>query len=152
MKRIWVVLVTVLIAAAACATDDGGEQAEPTAPPAEAASTIEVTLQEWAVLPSPNMGAAGEVTFEVSNTGEEEHEFVVVRTDFDPGELPTTEDGSVDEDAVDVVGEVEELEPDASDSVSVALEAGSYALICNLVDSDGRIHYRLGMRTGFTVE
>ena len=159
----WTVWLTaLLVAAAGCATDEDGTQAQPTPTPVEPASTIDVTLQEWAVLPSPSVGAAGDVTFDVSNAGEREHEFVVIRTDLDHGELPTLEDGSVDEEAVDIVGEVEELDPGATGSVSLDLETGNYALMCNLVheehseeDEDGEaavhVHYRLGMHTGFTV-
>lgn len=150
--------VALLLFASACATD---EQAAPTAEPtespaAEAASTIDVVLQEWAVLPSPELGAAGEVTFEVSNTGSVEHELVVAGSDLDPGDLPTVDNGSVDEDAIDVIGEVEELAPEASEETSLDLEAGTYVLFCNIVEGDeddpSAVHYQLGMRTAFTVE
>lgn len=150
--------VTVLLFASACASE---EQAAPTAEPtespaAEAASTIDVVLQEWAVLPSPDLGTAGEVTFEVSNTGSVEHEFVVASSDLDPGDLPTVENGSVDEDAIDIVGEVEELAGQASEETTLDLDAGSYVLFCNIVEGDeddpSAVHYQLGMRTAFTVE
>jgi len=149
----------LLVAAAGCATDEDGTQAQPTPTPVEPASTIDVTLQEWAVLPSPSVGAAGDVTFAVSNTGEEEHEFVIIRTELDAGDLPTLDDGSVDEDAVDIVGELEELDPGAPGNVTLDLDPGAYALICNIVheehaDDDAgetEVHYMLGMRAGFTV-
>ena len=47
---------------------------------------MNVTVQEWAVLPDPNSVSAGDVTFSITNDGPEDlHEFVVIATDLDPG-------------------------------------------------------------------
>jgi uncharacterized cupredoxin-like copper-binding protein len=135
-----------------CATN---EEAEPLTSPAAGASTIDVKLREYSVQPKPEVGTEGRITFNVKNKGTEEHEFVVVRSDSEPGELPTADDGSVDEKKVDVAGEVEELKPGTSDSVKLDLAAGSYVLFCNVVEKEHghelEAHYKLGMRTGFTV-
>ena len=68
--------------------------------------------------------------------------------------LPTADDGSVPEDEVDVVDEIEGLAVGDSGEVTVDLEAGAYVLICNIVqeEADGTIeaHYERGMRTGLT--
>ena len=55
--------------------------------------------------------AAGDVTFNATNTGPDDvHEFVVFLTDLAPDALPTNEDGSVDEEGegLELQGEIEE--------------------------------------------
>jgi uncharacterized cupredoxin-like copper-binding protein len=143
----------------------GGETmgAEPTTPemsePAgsgSASGAVNVTLQEWAVVPAAMSATAGDVTFHVTNTGpEDEHELVVIRTDLDPGALPTKVDGSVDESGagIEVVDEVEELAVGSSADLTVNLPAGKYVLICNIYDeTEKEAHYQQGMRTGFEVQ
>jgi iron uptake system component EfeO len=125
--------------------------------------TIRVDLQEWAVVPDTASAPAGEVTFEIENTGEETHEFVVIRTDLAVTDLPTADDGSVDEEGagLEVIDEVEDLAAGASETLTVDLEAGQYALICNIVEEEGEMemempqgpsHFQNGMRTEFTFE
>lgn len=122
-------------------------------------TTVAVTLQEFAVLPAQDSAPAGSITFDVENKGPEDtHEFVVIKTDLAPDALPTAEDGSVDEtgEGIDeVIGEIEDIAPGSKETLKVDLEAGSYVLICNVVEEEGAdtlVHYALGMRTGFTVE
>lgn len=142
------VLATVAVlslVAAACGGDEGG--------------TVDVTLQEFAVVPAEASVSAGEVTFNVTNEGPEDvHEFVVFQTDLAADALPTAEDGSVDEEGegVELIDEIEDIPVGESPSLTVDLEAGSYVLICNIVEEeeDGTVivHYAEGMRTGFTAE
>jgi uncharacterized cupredoxin-like copper-binding protein len=120
---------------------------------------VDVTLQEFAVLPAEDSVSAGEVTFNVTNDGpDDEHEFVLFRTDLDAGALPTAEDGSVDEEGegVTLIDEIEGMAVGANESLTVDLEAGAYVMLCNIVETaeDGtvEVHYQLGMRTAFTVE
>jgi uncharacterized cupredoxin-like copper-binding protein len=119
------------------------------------ASAVVVTLQEWAVLTEVDTAPAGDVTFEVTNDGPEDvHEFVVIKTDLDPGELPTDADGVVDEagEGTEVIDEIEDMPVGETRSMTVALDAGNYVLICNIWDADeGEAHYRMGMRTQFSV-
>lgn len=121
-------------------------------------TTVEVTLQEFAVLPAQDTVPAGSVTFEATNEGPNDpHELVVIRTDLAPESLPTTEEGSVDEEGegIEIIGEIEEFPVGETESATFDLEAGDYVLICNLVEEEeGEIeaHYALGMRIGFTVE
>jgi uncharacterized cupredoxin-like copper-binding protein len=122
-------------------------------------TTVAVTLQEFAVVPAQDSAPAGSITFDVENKGPEDtHEFVVIKTDLAPDALPTAEDGSVDEtgEGIDeVIGEIEDIAPGSKETLKVDLEAGSYVLICNVVEEEGAdtlVHYALGMRTGFTVE
>jgi iron uptake system component EfeO len=158
-RRLRVVLrIAIALAAVvfvACGNDD--ETA------AGGGTTIQVALQEWAVVPDTASAPAGEVTFEIENAGEETHEFVVIRTDLAVTDLPTAEDGSVDEEGagIEVVDEVEDLAAGASETLTLDLEAGQYDLICNIVEEEGEMemempqgpsHFQNGMRTEFTVE
>jgi uncharacterized cupredoxin-like copper-binding protein len=118
-------------------------------------TTVDVTLQEWAVLPDPGSVTAGEVTFTITNDGPEDvHEFVVIQTDLAPGDLPTDETGAVSEDGegMTVIGEVEDVEVGASEELTVSLDPGDYVLICNIYSEDeGEAHYGMGMYVAFTV-
>ena len=118
-------------------------------------TTVDVTLQEWAVLPDPGSVAAGEVTFTITNDGPEDvHEFVVIQTDLDPADLPTDETGAVSEDGegMTVIDEVEDVAVGATEELTVSLEAGNYVLICNIYSADeDEAHYAMGMRVAFTV-
>jgi uncharacterized cupredoxin-like copper-binding protein len=123
--------------------------------PPEGATQVDVTLSEWSVTTSTATVEAGEIYFLVENTGPDDpHEFVIIRTDLAPGDLPT-EEGKVPEDEIDLVDEIEPFTPGSSASIALNLEAGSYALICNIAEiEDGELesHYELGMYTAFTVE
>ena len=183
MNRSWIptialVLTTMLAAglASACGDDDDGDNA-----PEEVATTVSsvvsggatsvapgdgggaapvvnVTLQEFEVVAQPDSVAAGKVTFRATNNGpEDEHEMVVIKTDLAADALPTKDDGSVDEDGdgIDAIDEIEEFPVGETKELDVDLDAGSYVLICNVVeDEDGQTesHYQEGMRTAFTVE
>jgi uncharacterized cupredoxin-like copper-binding protein len=122
---------------------------------AAANGNVAVTLQEFSVATVPATAPAGEVTFDITNNGpDDQHEFVVIKTDLDFTQLPQNPDGSVDEESsdLDVVDEVEAIDPGSGDTLTVNLEAGSYALICNIYDKEEKeAHYAEGMRAGFTV-
>lgn len=173
MKRrtIWIVglaaLSLVAVAGMACGNDDDDDASDAT-PAASATVTVaetrpaggtvvEVLLNEFAVVPDKTTVPAGSITFNATNQGpDDEHEFVIIRSDLAPGALPTGADGSVPEDEVDFVDEIEGLAVGASGSVTVDLAAGKYVLICNIVQTepDGTIesHYQQGMRNALTVE
>ena len=145
-----VALVAFALIAAAC-TQAGSDAS---ASGGTTGSTVNVTLQEFAIVPDPTSAAAGDVTFHVTNDGPDEvHELVIIRTDLAPDALPTGEDGSVEEggEGMEVVDEIEDIPVGESQDLTVALDAGSYVLICNIVES-GEVHYTSGMRTAFTVE
>jgi uncharacterized cupredoxin-like copper-binding protein len=122
--------------------------------PGEAAS-VAVTLQEWGVGTDVTEAPAGPVTFTVTNIGPEDiHEFVVIRTDLSFIALPTDDTGAVDESGggMVVIGEIEDIPVGTSQDLTLTLEPGEYALICNIFDPDeNEAHYQMGMRTGFTV-
>jgi hypothetical protein len=143
-KRITAPVLVVAVAFGLAACGGGG--------------TVAVTLQEFSVLPESDTASAGEVTFEATNEGPNDpHELVVIRTDLAPDALPTTEEGGVDEEGegIEVIGEIEEFPVGETESATFDLEAGSYVLICNIVEEeDGELesHYVEGMRTAFAVE
>lgn len=112
------------------------------APAAAAAAAIQGTLDEWSVGVSESKAKAGKVTFNVKNAGKTTHEFVVLRTSEQADKLGTgnrvSESGNV--------GETGDIAPGKSKSVTLDLKPGHYSLVCNLPG-----HYKLGMRTDFTV-
>ena len=118
-------------------------------------TTVNVTVQEWAVLPDPTSISSGDVTFSITNDGPDDlHEFVVIATDLDPGELPTDETGAVSEsgEGMTVIGEVEDIEIGATEELTVSLDPGNYALICNIYsEEEAEAHYAMGMHVAFTV-
>ncbi len=118
--------------------------------------TVEVTLQEWAVIPAASSVEAGEVTFEATNAGPDDpHELVVVRTDLSPEALPTDANGKVDEEGegIEFIGEIEEFAVGETESATFDLVAGNYVLFCNIYEeAEQEAHYQQGMRVAFTVE
>lgn len=112
---------------------------------------VEISLTEWAVSVDPSSAEAGKTTFEVRNTGTENHEFVIVKTDLPLTDLPTKPDGSVDEEGqgIEVIDEIEEFPPGETPSLEADLAAGNYVFLCNLVDAKGQVHYKNGMRNSF---
>ncbi len=102
---------------------------------------------EWAVEPAVATVAPGDVTFRISNRGWAPHEFLVVRTDLAADALPVAR-ARVDERQVAVVGRIDEfIGMRETREITLTLEAGNYALICNSLG-----HYPLGVRTAFRVQ
>ncbi|HEY8134614.1 MAG TPA: hypothetical protein VIF08_01140 [Candidatus Limnocylindrales bacterium] len=124
--------------------------------PAGGATTVNVTVQEFSVLPDVASAPAGDITFSVTNTGPDDvHEFVIIQTDLAPDALPTDANGAVEEEGegMTVIDEIEDIAVGANEELTVTLAAGSYALICNIFDeSENEAHYQMGMYTAFTVE
>lgn len=156
MRRMTITSTALALAVAAVVAGCSGGSASPSTPPSPigaATAAVDVTLQEWAVVPASASVAAGEVSFNAKNAGPKNtHEMVVVKTDLAPDALPTQADGSIDEEGAGVtaIGEVEDVPVGGSKSVTLDLAAGKYVLICNIVDGS-EVHYKLGMRTAFEV-
>ncbi len=116
---------------------------------------MQITLQEWAVVPASTSVAAGEVTFQVTNAGPEDvHEFVVLKTDLDPGALPVDANGAVTESGtgMEVVDEIEDIPVGETRSLTVTLAPGKHVLLCNIYDeTEKEAHYVMGMRIAFDV-
>ena len=94
------------------------------------------------MLPSSSVAAAGRVTFAVKNMGTITHELVVLKTGKRADALL---DGARASEAGNV-GETGDLAAGGSNTFSVKLKAGHYALICNLPG-----HYSAGQRVDFTI-
>jgi hypothetical protein len=118
---------------------------------------VNAILKEFAIVVSPTTVSSGQVTLTGTNEGPNDpHEIVVIKTDLSPEALPTADDGSVDEEGegIEVIGEIEEFDPGTTESATFDLAAGSYALICNIVeieDGETESHYQKGMRTTLIV-
>jgi uncharacterized cupredoxin-like copper-binding protein len=154
--RVLGLLAALVLAACSSGSESPAPAGSPPAAGSPAAGTVAVTLQEWAVVPASASAAAGDVTFQVSNTGPEDvHEFVVLKTDLDAGALPTDDTGAVVEagEGIEVIDEIEDIPVGESQDLTVSLEAGKYVLLCNIYSAEEQeAHYALGMRTNFTVE
>ena len=157
MSRRLMVVVCLVAAAglvlAACGDDEGdGADGGTTG---VGGSTVDITLQEFAVTPGATSAPAGSITFEATNNGPDDvHELVVIRTDLSPEALPTNDDGSANEEGegVEAIDEIPEFAPGETQSLTLDLAAGAYVLICNVYDPDeDEAHYQEGMRVAFTV-
>ena len=102
-----------------------------------------VTLSEFNVAPKPSTVANGPVTFNVSNAGKVEHEFVVVKTSKPASDL--LKGGKADE--AGNVGEIGSVKPGQTKALKLKLAAGHYALLCNLPG-----HYAAGQYADLTVK
>jgi len=106
---------------------------------------VPAQLTEMAIaLPSTSV-PAGVVTFDITNAGTVEHEFVIIATDLPVDQLPV-KDGVVDESQVQVLQRAGPIPPGAATSLAVDLAPGRYVVICNIPG-----HYLAGMRTELTV-
>jgi hypothetical protein len=120
--------------------------------------SVEGTLQEWSIQIDTTSLPSGEIDFKLRNQGPDfEHELVIIRTDFSPEDLPTREDGSIDERAggVNVIGRIQKFEVDRRSGGVFRMAPGSYVFACNLVsriEGEKVSHYQRGMWTAFTVE
>lgn len=132
-RRLLVTAAVMALALTACGGDNGG---------------IEVTESDYKIVTSPSSASAGELTFNIQNDAQQPHEFVILKSDIAANQLPTDENGDMDEtgEGVEPVDEVEDITGGSSKSLTVSLDAGNYVLICNLPG-----HYRQGMATSFTV-
>ena len=97
---------------------------------------VKVDLNEWAIKPSATEVQAGKVQFIASNSGTMEHEMVVIRTDKAADDLG---DGARVPEAGSL-GEIEEFGAGKTETKTLTLAPGHYALVCNI---DG--HYKQGM-------
>ena len=160
------VVIVSLASMVGCAGSDGSESEGvqgfelPAASSQAASDTVEqpflVKEKEFSVTPSPKKLSAGTVRFMVLNQGEEFHEFLVVRTDLSIANLPTNPDGSFDEEGagVDVLDEIEHIDPGTMGTLTLTLESGHYVLLGNRVEiDDGEVesHFAMGMVTEINV-
>ncbi len=111
------------------------------------ANSINATLDTYTIDMAKTTAAPGEITFHVKNAASDmAHEFVIFKTDLDAANLPTDDAGNVVEDDLESVDEIE-LNPNESGDLTVTLDAGHYAIVCNQPG-----HYAQGMYTNFVVQ
>ena len=91
---------------------------------------------------------AGDIKFEATNTSRDTiHEMIVIPLQSGETEVPyNSEEMAIDEDAAGAIGEVSELDPGQSGTLTLRLQPGTYMLVCNIPG-----HYIMGMWTLFTV-
>ena len=112
------------------------ESGTPTVDPGPPDTTVSVVLKEWSIAPSKSVVNAGVVRFIADNSGTETHELVLLK------------DGKE-------IGEVEGLQKNHVESMSIRLEKGNYELACLIVEKENgktEDHYSLGMHTKFEVK
>ncbi|MGH9037959.1 MAG: hypothetical protein ACRD0O_19550 [Acidimicrobiia bacterium] len=116
-----------------------------------------VSLSEWKITPNVTQVKAGIVSLLAENTGQEDHELVVVKGDSADA-LPKDATGAMDEAKLPEGALIGEIEPFAAGQLcrgNFALPAGSYVLLCNIAEkeADGTTesHFAEGMHTTFTV-
>lgn len=92
---------------------------------------------------------AGKVTFKATNLSKETvHEMIIAPVADENVVLPfVTNENRVDEEATHDLGEVSELDPGKSGSLTVDLKPGLYVLFCNVPG-----HFMAGMWTTLKVE
>jgi uncharacterized cupredoxin-like copper-binding protein len=152
--------LAVLLLAGACGDDEASDSnghgavvSPVTQPAAGGDDTLAVNLLEWAIAGEGGetdlAAAAGTVTFEVENIGATPHELAVFKTDADAGSLPYDDAAAAvnEDEAGELAGRTETLDGAASETLALELDAGSYALICNIAT-----HYDQGMFASLTVE
>jgi uncharacterized cupredoxin-like copper-binding protein len=127
-------LAVLALTGAACSStssDDGG---------------IGASLDDFAIQLDTSSAPAGTVSFAITNEGPSVHEFEVLRTDTPADQLPVDSDVvQTSAEGIEIVDEIEEIAPGTDAQLSVDLDAGSYAIICNVAG-----HYDSGMFTSFT--
>jgi len=120
----------------------------------DGAAEVRVWLREWTVDPSRDEAAAGKVKLVAENQGTRPHELVVIKSDLPPDGLPLV-DGKVNEDKVNISGEIEPFAAGATVEATFELSPGKYLLICNIVElvpgAPLQSHYQNGMLAAFLV-
>jgi uncharacterized cupredoxin-like copper-binding protein len=125
--------------------------------PALADGTVNVSLEDASeggnlagmkMTATPDTTKAGRVTIHATNKSSAlVHEVIVVRPPANDVPLPyDAKQGEVIEKRIKDLGEVSDLSPGRSGSLTVRLTPGSYLLICNQPN-----HYKAGMWTRLTV-
>lgn len=145
-------LVPLALLLAACgddddatASDDGCVVVEGTE--AEADGEVHATLTEYGIEVEEDVVGPGVVEFEATNDGAVHHELVVLQTSAD--QIEVGEDGAPVE--VGFVGEIEGFPAGAECAGRFELAAGTYTLLCAIVEESGESHFAEGMVTEITV-
>lgn len=118
----------------------------PSTTPANASGgkALQIVMSDDFFTPKDATVNAGSVTISSPNTGQLVHELVLVKTQADPSNLPTTSDGGVDEAKLESagqdVGEIADVSPGGTKKGTFKLTPGNYVMFCNVPG-----HYAAGM-------
>ncbi len=118
--------------------------------PQASADGVQVTLRDFAVDVSDTTLPTGSNKLAIHNSGAAVHELEVfkVPAGVDAAALPVTNNvADTDSAGLTVIDEVENVAPSTGANLTVNLEPGTYAFMCNLPT-----HYGLGMHAIVTVE
>lgn len=128
-------------------SDKGAAMAMPTGL-AYATPGLDMTKATMGMKLSRKSAPPGEVTFKVMNLSKDTiHEMIVMYLADPTKPLPYIDaENRVDEDKAGDKGEVSELDPGKSGTLTVTLQTGKYLLICNVPG-----HFAAGMWTEFEV-
>jgi uncharacterized cupredoxin-like copper-binding protein len=111
---------------------------------------LQVDLADFSIDLSTDSVTAGELTINAANSGPSTHEIEVfsVPEGVDVGAIEIVDDvADVDSAGLELVDEVDDIVAGSSSELTLSLESGSYAVICNLPG-----HYGEGMHASLTVE
>jgi hypothetical protein len=119
----------------------------PTDPPATGA--VDGQEKEWQITLGAETHVAGSITFNLTNKGTINHEFVVIKTDKTGDQLVSEIDPAtnrLNEDTLVSMGEQGEYAPGSPGGVTLDLLPGHYVVMCNIAG-----HYKNGMHADFEV-
>jgi uncharacterized cupredoxin-like copper-binding protein len=103
---------------------------------------VAVQVDQFSVFPGTQGAPRGKVRFVVTNIGNVEHEFVVLKTAKPAGSLLEGKEAS----EAGAVGEIGSIPAGQAKTLNLTLKAGHYSLICNLPG-----HYAAGQFADFYV-
>ena len=118
-------------------------------PKSKEISEVNITMSEWDVnVASENSLKEGSIKLTLTNSGNLEHNMVLIN-DENYENLELTEDASMaDETKLDILGKISSLQPGESGELIIEdIKPGTYAFICNTPG-----HYQLGMVNKIIVE
>jgi uncharacterized cupredoxin-like copper-binding protein len=130
--------------------DDGNDSASTTTQES-GRSALEIRMDDYSFAPKDSTATAGRVKITAPNDGKVVHELVLLKTNRDPGSFEVS-GGEVDEKALEesgaeIPGEIADVPPGKSKSMTVDLTPGKYAMICNVSG-----HYQRGMYGSLTAK
>ena len=127
-----------------------GVECTPVRPDLQADSTVPISLRDYSFDPEEVEFEGRVLRFEATNDGSEPHELAVLPGG---GEVPFTDDGAPDEEALADGGafELEAFPAGESCSAAWAFDPGTYTLFCIVESPDGETHYEKGMEASLTV-
>jgi uncharacterized cupredoxin-like copper-binding protein len=130
--------------------DNATTQAQTTGGAAPSSGALEIKMGDYFFDPKDATAEAGSVAINAPNEGKVEHELMLLKTNTDPAKLPTASDGGVEEKLHMVAeenGEIADVEPGDTKSVTFDLTPGKWVMFCNLPG-----HYAQGMYGSLTVK